>query len=220
MTLRRMALVLGVNRKTIVRKTGELAEHFRREHQKRLKAGAFSTTQVQFDEMETFEHTRLKPLSIALAVEVESGFILSAEIATIKAKGRLALVAHKKYGKRSDTRAFARARAFRDIARATPNAFALTTDRHPAYRSLVARLLPHAQLFQVKTRGEIRFLHQRTRRRNEKDPLFRINHTAAKIRHDLSRMARKVWVTTKKARRLKAHLDLYIAFHNQYPLPN
>ncbi len=56
-------------------------------------------------------------------------------------------------------------------------------------------------------------------RRNENDPLFVLNFTAAKIRHDLSRMARKVWVTTKKDSFLQAHLDLYLAYVNGYSVP-
>jgi hypothetical protein len=40
----------------------------------------------------------------------------------------------------------------------------------------------------------------------------------AKIRNDLSRMARKTWVTTKKAEMLQAHLDLYIAWNNGYKI--
>lgn len=50
------------------------------------------------------------------------------------------------------------------------------------------------------------------------DKMFTLNYTAAKIRNDLSRMARKTWVTTKKAEMLQAHLDLYIAWNNGYKI--
>ena len=51
-------------------------------------------------------------------------------------------------------------------------------------------------------------------RRNPDDPMFALNHVAAKLRADLSRLLRKVWVTTKRVDRLQAHLDLYLAYHN------
>ncbi len=49
------------------------------------------------------------------------------------------------------------------------------------------------------------------------DPLFRLNHTCAKIRADLSRMARRrTWATTKRMWPLQNHLDIYIAYTNGY----
>jgi len=50
--------------------------------------------------------------------------------------------------------------------------------------------------------------------------MFELNLVAAKIRHDLSRMARKVWVTTKRQVRLQKHLMLFLATQNGYSIAN
>jgi hypothetical protein len=57
--------------------------------------------EVQMDEMETYEHTRLKPLSISLAV-TPGRFIFAVAVAPIPAKGPLATVSRAKYGQRRD----------------------------------------------------------------------------------------------------------------------
>jgi len=59
---RRAAIVLGINKVTVARKFAWLAERARLAHVAAL------ASYVQFDEMETFEHSKLKPLSISLAV--------------------------------------------------------------------------------------------------------------------------------------------------------
>lgn len=74
--------------------------------------------------------------------------------------------------------------------------------------------MPHAGLKQFEDVRPKRT--QTANRKNQYDKLFAVNHTAAKIRHDLSRMTRKVWVTTKKVEMLQAPLDLYIAWTNGY----
>lgn len=56
---------------------------------------------VYFDEMESFEHTKFKPLSIALCMARDRR-IITAEGARMPAKGLLAARARKKYGFRPD----------------------------------------------------------------------------------------------------------------------
>ncbi|NBX69015.1 MAG: hypothetical protein EBR01_08655, partial [Proteobacteria bacterium] len=82
--------------------------------------------------------------------------------------------------------------------------------------SEVFQYVPAAQLQQINNRGgRLKRLLQ-SRRQNIKDPMFELNLVAAKIRHNLSRMARKVWVTTKSAEMLQKHLMLFMAYHNEY----
>lgn len=50
------------------------------------------------------------------------------------------------------------------------------------------------------------------------DPLFRLNHTAAKLRADISRLSRRTWSASKNATGLQNHLMLYIAYNNGYKL--
>lgn len=211
-TQRRIALNLKTNRKTVVRKFLFMAGLAKKAHESALQQGLLKTELAQFDEMETFEHTRLKPLSIALAVQGEGG-IIAAEIASMKCKGPLAEIAREKYGTRSDTRKKAAVDALTKVNLCTQGDMELRTDEKPAYAPLIKRCVPKARHVQVVQQEK-----EYTIRRNNNDQLFRLNVTAAKIRHDLSRMARKVWVTTKKPERLQAHLDLYIAYINEYHL--
>jgi hypothetical protein len=217
MTQRRMAIVLGINRKTVVRKFLFAAYLARKEHQRRIEEGELKTSVAQFDEMESFEHTRLKPLSVAIAVRARTGEILDAQVATMSCKGHLAAVALRKYGWRPDTRNTARRNVLSKIRRCSRPWLTVVSDKHPAYPGLIGNLLPHAAHLAL-SRTSKPDLSISPYRKNQDDPMFTLNYTAAKIRHDLSRMARKVWVTTKKKERLQAHLDLYIAWNNAYRL--
>jgi transposase-like protein len=211
---RRMARHLKVTRRTIVRKFLYLARLSRRQHE--IELGSFGKlTRVQFDESESFEHTRLKPLTIALGVDEHSGRILQTSVARIPAKGPLAAFSRAKYGYRPDHAPRARAEVLATLARLCPEA-CVVSDAHPSYPSLIRKILPQANHFIAKP-AKRRFRPDGSRR-NVDDSLFRLNHMAAKFRHDLSRLMRKVWVTTKRPERLQAHLDLYTAYHNGYRL--
>lgn len=216
-TQRRIAKVMKINRKTVVRKFLFMARLARREHDKNVQLGNIPSSVIHFDEMESFEHTRLKPLSIAIAVSAKSGKIIDARVAKMNCHGKLAAISRFKYGMREDTRNIARNRVLRAAGRCSHPPVRIVTDKHPHYSDLIKRCLPNAEHSQVE-RIKKTLTTAITKRQNEKDALFTLNYTAAKIRHDLSRMARKVWVTTKKAERLQAHLDLYIAYNNQYKL--
>ena len=47
------------------------------------------------------------------------------------------------------------------------------------------------------------------------DPLFALNQTAAMIRDNIKRLARRTWCTTKKVERLLDLLMMYAHYHNQ-----
>jgi len=53
---------------------------------RRKVAGELKTSLAHFDEMESFEHTKLKPLSIALAVRARTGEIIGAQPAEMMRK--------------------------------------------------------------------------------------------------------------------------------------
>jgi hypothetical protein len=212
MTQRRMALVLGVNRKTIVRKFRFAAKAARAAHARWLRSLQKSPSKIQLDEMETFEHTRLKPVTLVLAVNEETGAILDVKAAPLHYKGRLAALAFAKYGPRPDHSPNALHQVLRKLRRIAHPQLTITTDGNARYPGTIRRTLPNAahRVCQPLPASE------KTLRPNLNDPLFTLNHTAAKIRHDLSRMARKSWVTTKKISQLQQHLDLYIAWNNRY----
>ncbi len=211
-TQRRMALLLQVNRKTIVRKFLFLALQARRVHEERVRSGKFKIHRAELDEMETFEHTRLKPLSIALAVDPGSTDIVDMRQAQLGYKGPLAGLAFKKYGPRENKSHLAVEKVLSTIALCAERELTILTDKNPSYRRRIKSAIPHA--VHVPTRCVIAEI--KTDRKNYNDPLFTLNFTCANVRGDLSRMVRRTWVTTKKPERLQAHLDLYIAWRNGY----
>ena len=180
--------------------------------------------EVQFDEMESFEHTRLKPLSIALAVSGDGKRILDAQVGVLHYKGPLASLAMRKYGPRIDTSREARARTLKSIERVVSKKGALNviTDAKPQYRSELDYMFQGKLIFNHVTvsneDNQVRHATNPTLRKNVGDLMFWLNHIAARIRHDLSRMMRKVWTTTKILERLQAHLNLFIAYYNDYQL--
>lgn len=217
-TQRRLAKVLGVNLKTVVRKFLFLAENAELIHLEKLSRKEFDVTYSQFDEMLTFEHTRLKPISIALAVQKKDSKLIAIQVAQSHYQGLLSSVAFKKYGLREDQSHEARRQVLTTLQSQITSSCRLITDAKPVYRTDVASYLPSAELVQVKNRGGRLKRLLNAKRRNVKDPMFELNLVAAKIRHDLSRMARKVWVTTKRQDRLQKHLLLFLASQNGYSI--
>jgi hypothetical protein len=213
MTQRRMALVLRVNRKTIVRKFLFVAQLARQAHGE-FSQSDFAVAQVQFDEMQTFEHTKLKPVAIALSVDAPTGMIVDAKAASMPYTGPWAGLARQKYGpRRNDTRKAMVQVLFSTRQFTSGGPVSITSDANPKYPRPIKALLPNATHMAVVSR------YEKTDRKNYRDPLFTLNYTAAKLRNDLSRLSRKTWVTTKKIERLQKHLDLYLAYNNMYSLP-
>jgi len=218
-TQRRLAKVLATNRKTVARKFLWLSSWARHTHELELLK-AVPEANFQMDEMESFEHTRLKPLSIGIAVSSQSTKIIDLRVGSLNYKGRLASLALQKYGPRMDTSQTAVEAVIKSIGMTASSSPVIITDGKPSYPKLIKKVLPTAKHIAVKIdRVSIAQKLFRKGRRNENDPLFVLNYTCAKIRHDLSRMARKVWVTTKNQQFLQRHLDLYIAYANEYALP-
>ena len=102
-SLRQIAREFNVNRKTVRRKFTFLAEVARRQQTERMRHYK-DIDFVQIDEMETHEHSKCKPVSIALAIVPGSRLILGANSSEMPAKGPLAKISRKKYGPRRDDR--------------------------------------------------------------------------------------------------------------------
>ncbi|MGZ3702815.1 MAG: hypothetical protein ACXWSD_13580, partial [Bdellovibrionota bacterium] len=83
---RRCAKILSLNRKTVVEKFLFMAIHaeFFLRRFNLLQEPAHT---IEFDDLETFEHTKLKPLSITLAVESGTRRILGVEVSRMAANG-------------------------------------------------------------------------------------------------------------------------------------
>ena len=211
---RRMALYLRVNPKTIVRKFRLLAGRAREEHQTRLvELGRSPLFEIQFDDLETFEHTKCKPLSVALAVCKKTREIIDFQVSRMPAKGKLAEISRRKYGRRRDERPLGWNRLFETLKPVTHPQAIIESDENPHYPKWVKKHLkevlhrrhPGAR-GAITGQGELKKLRF--------DPLFALNHTCAMLRANLNRLVRKTWATTKKPEGLIDHLWLYLRYHN------
>jgi len=214
-TQRRSALLLGVARSTVSRRFRYLAARARttdRKHLSRFRKNP--AIQIQFDDLETFEHTKCKPLSVALVVEVKSRKILGFSVSRMPAKGPLARISRKKYGHRPDQRPT----GWRDLmlkvgAYVSPSA-TITSDDNPHYPKVVKKHFPGAIHKTIKG-GRGSSTGQGELKKLKFDPIFSLNHTCAMLRANMSRLFRRTWSTTKIIQGLHDHLSVYVAFHNR-----
>jgi transposase-like protein len=216
-TQRRSAHLLGIDRKTVARKLQFLGAQARLSHEGFLKTLVKTRgprLRIQLDEMETFEHTKCKPVSVPLIVDVPSRLILGVDACSMPANGPLAEISRRKYGPRANHRMPTLRRLIAKTSAHLDPQVEVTSDSHPYYPPVIRAGLPQAAHLTVKGRksastgqGELKKVRW--------DPIFSLNHTAAMTRANMSRLVRKTWCTTKKLDRLKDHLFLYAVWHNQ-----
>ena len=211
---RRAAVLLRVNRKTVVRKFRWLAEQARTENERRRLRSRLPLKSIQFDDLETSEHSKCKPLSVALAVDANTREILAFQVSQMPAKGLLARMALQKYGPRKDERAKGWRALMQDLGPVVDQAACIRSDENPHYLRFVKRAFPEATHETVKGRrgcvagqGELKKIGF--------DPLFALNHTCAMLRANLNRLFRRTWCTTKKRDALRDHIAIYVQFHNR-----
>lgn len=207
-----MAFHLGINRKTAVRKfclMGEMAV---------AALPLFNRAQspvreLQFDDMETFEHSKCKPLSITLAIDHPSRRILGFRVSEMPAKGKLAKISREKYGLRKDERSQARAGLFEELNPFLDAQAVIKSDMNPHYKPDVAKHFPgHRHIVTKGRRGCV--VGQGELKRGGRDPLFTLNHTCAMLRDNISRLSRRTWCTTKRKERLAYSIAIYAFYHN------
>lgn len=214
-SLRRAAWILGSDPKTMARKLIFCAQQERLRHDRMTARvyGPGKITRVVFDEMETSQHSKLKPLSIALAVS-EERVILGFEVSLMPAKGLLAEKSRQKYGFRPDHRPQALRKMLSDIRPHLHAKAEFLSDQNPYYPSAVKSVYPSSAHFTEKSRRAC-VVGQGELKSGGFDPLFALNHTAACFRANVNRLFRRTWCTTKRIDRLRDHLMLYTAFHNR-----
>jgi hypothetical protein len=206
-----------VDRSTVARKLRFLATQARLEHQQRLTnlTQTQRFTQLQMDELQSFEHTKCKPLSIPLIVDAQSRLILGVDACVMPANGPLAELSRRKYGPRPNQRLPTLRRLMNSVRPyVDPKHLELASDSHPYYPPLMKSLYPKAKHTQFESRRSA-VVGQGELKKGGWDPLFSINHTAAMFRANLSRLVRRSWCTTKKLQCLKDDLILYAAWHNR-----
>jgi len=211
---RRAAKILGCSKRTVDRKLRELGEHAKVMHAEALESGEMNTTCVQLDQLESFEHTRAKPVTIAVAVRKKTGQILGIRVGRVPTSGKLAKLGREEYGWVVDEQEQTVKGLLEDIRHVVSSGATFISDKAKRYPGWILQVFPDARLERHKSRAGA------WKRGTPKDfdPMFRVNNTFAKLRNDLGRLARKTWVTTKSRVALERHLWLYVAWTNGYPL--
>ena len=211
---RRTAKLLKVNRKTVARRLPSCAAVARKEHAAELKQLAGSLTHLEFDDVHTSEHTKLKPLAVPLLVDHKTRYIVAIGVASMPASGLIAEKSRKKYGPRPDERRAVWSQVLAQAHRVSNlHHLTIVTDSHPDYPEAIRSALPHAVHVSVKSRRARSGASQGELRAGF-DRIFSLNHTAAMLRANVNRLIRRTWCTTKRADRLNDHLALYLRFHN------
>lgn len=212
--MRRVALIYKTSRKTVKRKLEFLAAQARLSQEDWLKSQTSPFEDIQFDDLETFEHTKCKPVSVTLFVENKTRKVLGYTVSPIGAKGLLAKISVKKYGKRKNESFKNRRSLFKDLKPYISEQATIHSDESPYYTRPLKEFFPKAVHKKYKGlkgcvtgQGELKKAHF--------DPLFSINHTFAMLRANINRLFRRTWCTSKKLKALDDHIALYVDFHNQ-----
>jgi transposase-like protein len=213
---RRAALKLGVSRRTIVRKFRFLAEQSRLSHQEWLNSLKPKSIQnIQFDDLETAEHSKCKPLSVSLAIEPRTRKILGFQVSKMPAKGHLVSIALKKYGLRADERPKGWNALFASLKQVAHPKAEWLSDENPHYPRHLKVHHPESVHRTVKGRRGCIVGYEELKKIGF-DPLFSLNHTCAMLRANLNRLLRRTWCTTKTMQGLIDHLSIYVAYHNEF----
>lgn len=212
-TQRRMAYLLKTNRKTIKRKFIFLGQKSKLNlwiHNRQFPI----SKNIEIDELETFEITKFKPLSVALAVESKTRRILGFQVSQMPPKGKLAAKGFMKYGKRQDHRRRGLQSLLLNLKDIVSANAEIKSDSNPNYPTIIGSKFPAAHHIKILSRkGSIG--GQGELKKVKFDPIFSLNHTCAKMRADVARLIRKTWSTTKKRERLELHMYIMADYHNR-----
>ena len=213
-SIRRIAKNLQVDKKTIERKVVYLAKKCEKKNERFQRGLRKSRVQkLQIDDLITCEHTKMKPLSISLAVDRERRYLLAAEVSQIPAFGLLAKKSVKKYGYRKSTHHLAMKNLGQKLQAIVSPTALIESDQHQAYPVFVKKYFSaathktyHGGRGCVVGQGELKKLNH--------DPLFTVNHTCAMLRENINRLKRRTWSTTKDPVKLKQHLEIFMYYYN------
>lgn len=217
-SMRNCARILNVSRHTIDRKLVYLSKKMLLKQEELKKVWLKNPVQkVQFDDLITSIHTKLKPVAVCVVVCKESYMILDAQVSQIPAFGKLAKISRKKYGRRQNLHTKSLDSLLSKISPLVHSSALIETDEHKMYPSLIKKHFPKsvhktfkAQRASIVGMGELK--------NKSFDPLFAINQTLAQFRYGINRLIRRTWCTTKDIKKLQEHINIFIAYHNERKL--
>ena len=213
--IRQSARTLGLTLRCTELKLRKIGRHLRRLNLN-LQGPLRGDAKLHFDEFETYEGQRnTRPLSVPVLIESETRFIIWAESASIRPRGKMTNkrlkaieAAEKQHGIRKD---LSRRSVRRTLARgaalaASSRSVLLNTDEKISYRRVAKKLF-----------GERRLSHEKTNSKLARwtwNPLFAINSEEAIMRDLMGRLRRESWLVSKKRRYLDLALHLHAAYRN------
>ena len=157
------------------------------------------TSYVQFDQLETYEHSKKKPVGIQISVRPKTNEIISVKAGYIPIR---ALAVSKQHSKEWNIK-----------ARNSKHTLAMILETKKALNKNGATITCDKERSQVSLLKD--FCHEDfitlapSSAENKKiDRIFR------RIRNDVSRLNRRTICTTKDLTQLQNHLDLYTEYHN------
>lgn len=137
-TQKRAARIARVNKKTVARRFDYWAEKSRAKNAKfNQKLQESKVQRLQFDDLIAKEKTKLKPVSVTVAVGAKRRFILSAKVAQIPAFGHLASISKAKYGNRKSYHLEALTKTFETLNQVVSENAVIESDEHQNYERFV-----------------------------------------------------------------------------------
>lgn len=168
------------------------------------------------DEMESIEHTKLKPLTIPLVVD-DQYQIRAIGVGKIPAKGHLARISYRKYGYRENERELTLDQLLKALSQ-QQHPEKIITDGSPLYAKYLKKYFPDSKHEVMPSQELLKEKREKIYTKSYKkifDPMFALNQRCAKLRSDLKRLTRRSWCTTKRIENLKAQLELYQIKNNR-----
>ena len=212
--LRQTSRLLGLSLRCTELKYRKLGLHLR--HVNENVRGPLPTgSKLQFDELETFEGRRnTRPLTLPVLIETKSRFVIWAESASIRPRGKMTPARKRAiaedeetYGPRKDESRAAITATLRKGAEIAEGleTIELDTDEKSVYPGIARRLFGAALVHRC-TNSKLA--------RGTWNPLFPINHTEAMARDLLGRLRRDSWLASKCAKWLDVALHYFMSYRN------
>ena len=213
--IRMSARRLGLSLRCAELKLRKIARHLRQLNLN-LRRPLEGHVAFQFDEVETFEANRsLRPLSVPVLLEKETRYLVWAEAATIRPKGKMTparlqklRMEHEKRGYRKDRsrracrRTLARGRELVD----EDTRITLFSDEKSSYPGLARAAFGVRRLCHLTTNSKLA--------RTTWNPLFPVNHEDARMRDMMGRLRRQSWLVSQRRRYLDLALQVQMAYRN------
>jgi hypothetical protein len=210
--LRQCGRNLDLSVHAVQRKFRKLARHLRLLNRNLLTRLPGDRTFL-FDEMESYEGSRIQPLTIPVLIDRESWLLIDTRAAPIRRSARRGSRAHRRlvehemaHGRRKDGGRECVRRSFGRLQRLLGGQRAvLLTDEKGCYAT------------QCRRRFGQQVVHERwsgAAPRTMFNPLQPINTTDAMLRDNNGRLRRRSWLVSKKRRCLELQLALFQAYRN------